>query len=207
MPLLLKQLNPLRGVWKIEESPDSLLALLEKKENYLPFLESVRTERRKQEWLAVRVLLKELLGIETTIAYRENGSPYLPDSSLSVSISHTNGFAAVLLQEGDYAGIDIEYYSDRVLKLYNRFLNIEEISSIDKDNELNYLLVCWTAKECLFKMLGEENVDFRTQLHVLPFSYKEEGILTVKETRTAEQRTFSLHYQVTPDFIWVFNND
>ena len=62
MPVLFKYTEPLLGVWKIEESSEELLSMLEQSSEYLPFLQQIKTEKRRQEWLASRVLLKELAG-------------------------------------------------------------------------------------------------------------------------------------------------
>lgn len=69
MALLYKQLSPLHGVWKMEESSDELLGMLEHKADYSSFLERVSAEKRRQERFASRVLLKELLGEEARIDY------------------------------------------------------------------------------------------------------------------------------------------
>ena len=79
MPVLFKYTEPLLGVWKIEESSEELLSMLEQSSEYLPFLQQIKTEKRRQEWLASRVLLKELAGEELLIAYHDDGAPYLPD--------------------------------------------------------------------------------------------------------------------------------
>ena len=44
MALLYKQLSPLHGVWKMEESSDELLGMLEHKADYSSFLERVSAE-------------------------------------------------------------------------------------------------------------------------------------------------------------------
>ena len=62
MAVLYKQLSPLYGVWKMEESSDELLGMLEHKADYSSFLERVSAEKRRQERFASRMLLKELLG-------------------------------------------------------------------------------------------------------------------------------------------------
>ena len=49
MALLYKQLSPLYGVWKMEESSDELLGMLEHKADYSSFLERVSAEKRRQE--------------------------------------------------------------------------------------------------------------------------------------------------------------
>ena len=90
----MKHTGPLWGIWKIEESSEVLLSLLRNREEYLPQLELIRTEQRRREWLACRVLLQELTGGPVCVAYRPNGAPYLSGSSLHISISHTKGYAS-----------------------------------------------------------------------------------------------------------------
>ena len=51
-----------------------------------------------------------MLGRETPVAYHPDGIPYLPDADLHISISHTKGYAAVLLDTQPRIGIDIEYF-------------------------------------------------------------------------------------------------
>lgn len=201
MPLLLKHAAPLWGVWKIEESPDALFSLLENGEEYLSQLEEIHAEQRRREWLASRVLLQMLLGRPVRIAYHPNGAPYLPDSPFSISVSHTKGYAAVLIQEHPAAGIDIEYRSDRVLKIRSRFMNPEEEAALDREHEAEHLLLHWCAKETLFKMIGREEVDFLKHLHVRTFPYAEEGRFRVQETWTEAGAAYTLTYLVTPDFI------
>lgn len=204
MPILLKYTKPLLGVWKIEESSGELLSLLEQSAEYLPFLQRMRTEKRRREWLASRVLLKELAGQELSIAYHEDGAPYLPDSPFSISISHTDGFAAVQLQE-QAVGVDIEYRSNRVIKIRSRFMSPEEYASIDADHEAEHLLIYWCAKEALFKLIREQDVDFIKHLHVEPFAYSSSGEIKVLETRTSERRSFTLNYEVFPDYVLVYS--
>lgn len=205
MPLLFQHKEPLWGVWKIEESPDELLSLLTRTADYVPFLESIRTENRKKEWLAVRVLTKELVGEETPIMYRPNGAPYLPEKDFHISISHTKGYVAVILSDQEPVGIDIEYRAERILKIRDKFLSKEENQAIDIEHEVEHLLLYWCAKETLFKIIGQGNVDFIAHLHVQPFSYKEEGSLIVRETRTEKAASYILDYRVFVDFMIVFS--
>ncbi|MDR1555668.1 MAG: 4'-phosphopantetheinyl transferase superfamily protein [Tannerellaceae bacterium] len=194
MPLFLRDTEPLRGVWKIEESPDELLSRLDRRDDYLPSLARMQTDKRKQEWLAARVLLKELLGEELPVAYRPDGAPYLPESPLHISISHTRAYAAVAVNEAAPTGVDIEYLSDRILKVRSRFMNPEEEEMIDPAQEAEHLLLCWCAKETLFKLIGRRDVDFQRHLHLLPFPCGESGSLIARETRTPQAATYRLHY-------------
>ena len=204
MPLYVKQTAPLMGIWKTEENSGELLSMLTHTSAYFPFPEKIRTESRKVEWLAVRVLLKELLGEEIMIAYHANGAPYLPGKDLSVSISHTKGYVAVLLCSQPFAGIDIEYRGNRILNVRKRFLSPEENDNIDPENEADHLLIYWCAKEALFKIIGQNDVDFAKHLHVPSFPYKKSGDLVATETRTSQAASYALSFLVNDDFVLVF---
>lgn len=205
MPLLLKETTPLRGVWKVDETSEQLLSLLETDSIYRCLPEEIHAEKRKQEWLAVRLLLKELIGREVAIAYHPSGAPYLPDQPWHISISHTKGYVTVLLQEVPAAGIDIEYRGDRVLKIRSRILSEVEEQNVDAAHEADHILLHWCIKEALFKMIGQEDVDFREHLYIEPFPYADNGVVRARETRTAEGGDYSLAYQVFPDFILVWS--
>lgn len=206
MALLEKHSSLLLGIWKIEETEDELLSLLEQQEAYLHFTNNSKAEVRKKEWLATRVLLKEVLGEELAISHYPDGAPYLPDRpDLSISVSHTKGYAAVYCKRGAPAGIDIEYRANRILRIKHKFMSEEELAMIDRKNEIAHLLICWCAKETLFKLIRQEDVDFRAHLHIKPFDFDVEGQMDVKESRTAQQESFVLNYRVTPDFVLTFN--
>ena len=201
MPLLMKHTGPLWGIWKIEESSEVLLSLLRNREEYLPQLELIRTEQRRREWLACRVLLQELTGGPVCVAYRPNGAPYLSGSSLHISISHTKGYVSVILSDKVPVGIDIEQYGQRVHRVAHKYMREDESVRLYKEDATWSLLLHWCAKETLFKMIGQEEVDFLHHLHVRPFPYAEEGSFTVYETRTEEGAVYRLDYLVTPDFV------
>jgi 4'-phosphopantetheinyl transferase EntD len=201
------------GIAPIDKDSETLLSQLEYKDHYLPFTEKM-TEKRKCEWLTVRTLLKTLSGEEKEIAYQPSGKPYLSDHSYHVSISHTNykgtvggnsllGYVAMVLNEEKKVAIDIEMISPRVLKIKNRFLAKEETQSISEDNEIIHLLLHWSAKESVFKILDTENVDYQSQIQVSPFEpvIGEWRSFEVYETRTEKRQVFQVHYFVHDDYV------
>jgi len=206
MPLLEIHKEPLRGIWQITEEPDQMLSLLERKELYLPYLDTLTNKTRKQEWLAVRLLLKELLAEEPRISYLPTGAPCLPGLDYNISISHTKGYVAVLLAQKVYAvGIDIEFRSDRAFRLKDRILSPYELNGLDPADPETHALLFWSAKEALFKMIGQEVVDFRKHLCVEPFPLRERGSIIVRENRTEKGATYTLKYEVTPSYVLVWN--
>ena len=204
MPLLYKQTHPLLAVWKMDETNDELSALLPAAFSYPDIQQVAHAEVRLKERLTALALVKELLGCEAEIRHRESGAPYLPGSDWRLSISHTKGYAAVIIGTGAAAGIDIEYRSDRVKRIRSRFMTAEEEQGIDPAHEADHLLLHWCAKETLFKLIEEEEVDFQEHLHVCPFAFQEEGTFWAWESRTAGQKRFRLAYRVAPEYVLVY---
>ncbi|MDR1379949.1 MAG: 4'-phosphopantetheinyl transferase superfamily protein [Tannerella sp.] len=206
MPLLHKYESPRMGIWKITESWEELLESLVNKDVYYSGMMEISSGNRRREWLAVRLLLQHLSGHEARIGYRGNGSPFLPGSACNISISHTKGFAAILLSENKNPGIDMEYRSERAWKLRGKYMNENEwnrmMSLPDNGNVATAIAtVCWCAKETAFKILGETGVDFSEHLCVEPFGFSEEGFLLLEEKYTERHQRFRINYRVTGEYI------
>ena len=161
-------------------------------------------EKRKQEWLAVRVLLKELCGEEKKIAYLPSGKPYLEDGSTFVSFSHTSGYVAVALHPSAEVGVDIEQYGTRVQRVASRFIREDEKVSVESGDEIYALLLHWSAKETMFKLMEDEAVDFIKHLHILPFVPEESGTFHACEYRSGQEQKFLIHYDTHPDYVLTF---
>lgn len=190
------------GIWKADESLDELLDLLPHPEQYAPGMQRFAAEHRRREWLAVRVLLYVLTGEEKEIAYTPAGKPFLVDGTASISISHTRGYVAVLLgRRNREVGIDIEQYGERVRKVASRFMREDEVPASFRDTDTWSLLLHWSAKETMFKCMNTSEVDFRKHLRIFPFPIAEQGIFSAREYRTAENRHFTIHYYLFPDFV------
>lgn len=191
------------GIWKMEETTEEMWSLLQHKTWYLPEFSRLKAEQRQKEWLATRLLLKEMLGHEAIIHHHPNGAPYLSDAEQKqISISHTKDFVAIMLTDAtQMAGIDIEYRSERVRKVRSRFLNAEEELFIDPAHETEHLLICWCAKETLYKIINRQEVDFCRHLHIQPFSYAEQGTLIAFDTCSESTQHVVLQYRVEKDFV------
>ena len=202
MSLLQKHQSPLWGIWKIEENWEELLSRMQHPESYLSVLNRYKSDVRKAEWLSVRVLLKELTGSEMAISYLAGGAPYLKDSSLHISISHTKGYSAVLLSPEKPVGIDIEYRSERIHRIKSRFLSNAEWELLGDHPDTNDLLVCWSAKETVFKMLEQQTADLQNDIQIVEFQpLKVSGIIVMQERLTPQLSVFQIQYSITPHFV------
>lgn len=192
------------AVWKVDETVEQLRSMFHQFSVYEEGFARFTTEKRKQEWLAVRVLLKEMLGEEKSIAYLPSGKPYLEDGSMHVSFSHTHGYVAVALHPSAEVGVDIEQYGTRVQRVASRFIREDEKVSIASGDEIVGLLLHWSAKETMFKLMDDQGVDFIDHLHVLPFLQEESGTFKACEYRSDKEMEFLIHYDTHSDYVLTF---
>ena len=190
------------AIWQITESEEELMAPLCDGE---VLLEEARRRfkapSRRLEWLSVR-RLKHELGVTSPIAYLPSGRPYLKDDAHHFSISHTRGYAAVAISELNPIGLDIEQRTDKVCRVRDKCLSREEktFPLLAKKN-VEAMIVVWTIKEAMFKLMDNTGIDFAEHFHVSPFELADEGCLQAHETLTEEQKSFQFTYQIYPDFI------
>ena len=192
------------AVWKVDETVEQLRSMFHQFSVYEEGFARFSAEKRKQEWLAVRVLLKEMLGEEKSIAYLPSGKPYLEDGSMHVSFSHTHGYVAVALHPSAEVGVDIEQYGTRVRRVASRFIREDEKVSIASGDEIVGLLLHWSAKETMFKLMDDQGVDFIDHLRVLPFLQEESGTFKACEYRSDKEMEFLIHYDTHPDYVLTF---
>jgi len=193
------------AVVPIQEDSEELLSRLSLKEKYLPVIEKM-SESRKREWLTIRVILKEMLGEEKEILYNSIGKPYLSDNSFHISISHTKDYAALIINKENEVAIDIEKISSKVEKVRNKFVNEQEEEYLSKFNENIHLLLYWSAKESLYKLIGIEKLDFKTNLHIQPFEpvIGEWSDFEAYETQTKLQNCYKIKYFVHNDYVLTY---
>ena len=165
------------GTWKMNESVSELLT-------EHPFLsarsfDGINSEKRKQEILSVNALLFSMTGNpDLCIRHHEDGAPYL--DGYHISISHTRGYAAIILSRSHCVGIDIEYMSDRVGRIKDKFVRSDENCT-----DIPSLLVNWSAKETVYKLRHREKLDyFDMRLHY--FLPGAEGMVVVDDLKKGD---------------------
>ncbi len=124
--------------------------------------------KRELEKAATRVLLTQLLGTPVfTLAYHATKKPFLMDRSEHISISHSHDKLAIIINEKENTGIDIELLRDKVIKIRHKFLSGMEMD-FAKEN-IEKLITIWAAKEAMYKIYGLKQLDFRKNLFVEDF--------------------------------------
>ncbi|MFA7180743.1 MAG: 4'-phosphopantetheinyl transferase superfamily protein, partial [Bacteroidales bacterium] len=139
------------SVWEITESEDELLNLSSIPNEELEELALIRNAARRKEKLAVRALLNKVFDGKVYLGHHDNGRPYLQNSLIEISISHTNRFVSILTHPEESVGIDIESLNRNYSAVEKRALSLEELDYLsDRDRDLQ-LAIIWSAKEAVFK--------------------------------------------------------
>tara|TARA_A200000113_G_scaffold214006_1_gene216903 strand:+ start:144 stop:761 length:618 start_codon:yes stop_codon:yes gene_type:complete len=125
----------------------------------------IRKEKKSKEYfLAARKLLKNE-DSELTIEYDSKGKPYL-NKEKGISISHSNEIVAIGISNEIDFGIDIQYKTNKIFKIKNKFLSKNESKFLDKTDDIEHLIKLWSAKESIYKAIGKEGVSFSNDLEI-----------------------------------------
>lgn len=194
------------GFWQISESIPELLAQL-KTLRPAKEIPAYKSEVRKQEWLASRILAYQLLEKFTSEKFvlrsNEHGKPYFPETSLHVSISQSAEQVVVAVSACYEVGIDIEKIKPKALKLAFKFLSEKELTYIKNDETKACLY--WSAKETLFKMYSRKQLHFIENLMLEPAPEADKGMFTGHVKTLNFDRTYPVHFEITPDFILTYS--
>lgn len=213
------------GLWKIDEE-------LRMEDVCPPFVCKWLQEKckaRQMETTATYALLRKLVcRTDLFIAHEQNGRPYLKIADIEVenngfnenlgqkvnfniSISHTKGFASIIVSSKKNVSVDIEYRNDRVKRIAHRFLRedehirICEIFSMNQISQRDYqtiLLLHWCAKETVYKFYSDERLTFQNMRIEEIGEIKEEGCFGCDNL--VESVENEIHYIQNEEFVMTY---
>lgn len=196
-------------IWEIEETPEWFLNELHLEEDELRHYNGFRTDQRRVHWLAYRHMLKNIVGKgkQIRIRYDPNSKPFLDLSDDHISVSHSGKFATVILSSRHRVGIDIEQIHPRLHKVAEKFMNPQEGG--DEIDKLSTELLClhWCAKEALYKLYGERELDFREHIQILQPPSNHEGEFRGRIRTGHDDNHYMLHAEKIDDYFMVFAVD
>jgi 4'-phosphopantetheinyl transferase len=204
MPLLINRYeNSFRlALWKLNETVDYFESKAHLSTIDLKLYKQISNETRKKEWLAVRILLNEVLGFWPNITYMESGKPILNNHTRHLSISHSKEMVGILLCISPFAGIDIEKTSRNIDKVLNRFLSDQELKNIEKGINPYRKIIHWCAKEAIFKSINEPNIDFSSHIEIKKIL--EDGTINGKFTSAKSEHDINLNYMIVDEHMIVW---
>lgn len=128
------------------------------------------------------------------IGHAASGQPLL--RGYHVGVTHTKGYAALVLSNSCDVACDIEHFSDRVERIKSKFLCKEE-----KADDLDSLLVHWCSKETVYKLFPEDNLQF-SQMRVGPFSTMSDWACEVENMKRGEK--VRVDFELTMQFVLTY---
>ena len=199
------------GVWQITETEEELVRLGSVPSDEMEEISFIKNDSMRKQRLAVRALLCELFGEKVYLSHHDNGKPYLENSVTNISITHTQKYVAVILNDNEDVGIDIESLARDFSAVEQKALSEDEIEDLDEDRKNEQLAIYWCAKEAIFKRISAYNVDFAEQIELERFRPKGEGELeaTFIDEKEDYEQDFDLSY-ITFDrhvLVWVVGGE
>ena len=178
--------NARLALWKMSERVEEL-----SRPNHID-LTAFRSESRLKEKLTTYALIKELTGLDSLeLSYASSGKPLL--DGFEISISHTIGWAVVVLSQNTPVAVDIEYRSDRVTRITDRFIRADE----DKSS-VDIQLINWSAKETMYKLFSEEQLQFH-EMRLQQFTPSNAGKIRVEDLKYP--KTIEVEYILNADYV------
>ena len=183
------------AAWKIDEEPSYFVSRLQLNDEEKLFLQNIKAQNKRLQWLAsrhlIRVLLKTDLFIDSN--YKQHGKPELLSHKKEISISHTDDVCAVIMSENKKVGVDIEPEYRDVSVIAHKYISEAEKQNRVFTNEQN--LFIWCAKEALFKLYAKGEVSFQNVLFVLLPELKTEGTANAEIKKTDMNISLKINYQ------------
>lgn len=192
------------GMWEIKEDYDTLFSQLRLDDDELERLNGFKSNSRKVEWLSVRALIKEMLGRESRIIYNTEKKPFLKGNSYNISISHSYNLTSIFISKKKRVGIDLELMSHKISSISHKFINSQEIITDDPEMRRYHLYIHWCAKEAMYKICDKQDINFKENLTVFPFSPADSGMIRGRVLNLNGVEDFWLRYKKYKDYsiVW-----
>lgn len=165
------------GVWLVSETEAELRALSSIPSDELEEISYIKSESLRKQKLAVRALLDVMFEDKVYLSHHDNGKPYIENCATNISITHTDKYVAVLLNDTEEIGVDCESLDRDFSAVEKKALSEEEIDDLDDDKRNEQLAIYWCAKEAVYKKMSQHNVDFAEQIEIEDFHPRGEGKL------------------------------
>lgn len=191
------------AIWEINEQENFFLLKV-------PLHGQITHPQKRLQHLAGRYLLPFLFNdfpyAEIEIA--NTRKPFLPNEQYHFSISHCNRFAAAIVSSNCRVGVDVEFITEKLEKIKNKFLHQDELQFLNLqsvDEQLTLLSVLWSAKEAIYKWYGEGSVDFSEMIRIHPFHMQSEGTINAIFLKKPFHQKLVLNYKMLNELtlVWV----
>lgn len=195
------------GLWNIKESVDELYQILSPKGADADRYKQKNTEKNQKEFLASRSLVSKMLS-QLNLQYQgvtrdKNNKPHLIGTDYNISISHSDNYAAAIIDPAHPVGIDIQTIRSKIMDIRERVLSESELA--DAGNNMVKHTVYWSAKEVLYKIQGRKGINFIDHLKISPFELDRLGAIKTEICKPEVACNVNIEYRLYDNFVLVYS--
>ena len=200
------------GVWQITETEAELRALTSIPSDELEEISYIKSESLRKQKLAVRALLDVMFEEKVYLSHHDNGKPYIENNSVNISITHTDKYVAVILNDIEEVGIDCESLDRDFSAVEKKALSEDELDELedDADERRIQLAIYWCGKEAVYKKMSQYKVDFAEQIEIEAVRPRKEGELDATFiNKDGYEEELSLEYMIFDRhvLVWVSGDE
>lgn len=185
------------ALWHISETVDELLLKCSTKRVFSDDVkQQYKSVSRQCEVLSVRLLLESVFCQNIMITHNDDGCPFL-SNHYNVSISHTKGWAVVIVSRLKKVSVDIELISSRVLKVKDIFIRNDEYAA-----DLLSTLIHWCTKETLYKYFPDEHLAMKNIRIDAINGDSSDGIVIAENL--CSKKKIGVHYCIINNYVLTF---
>lgn len=194
------------GLWHITESLEELVEIIDLNDVDASYLDKIGHDKKKKEFLAGRIVLKQLLQYYNQpykgVIKDDILKPYLLGSKHNISISHSHDYATAVIDPEDKTAIDIELISEKLAELSPKFLTEQELEFCDGD--IQKITFVWCAKETLYKIYHGRGLIFKDNLFVRTCPSGQEGLMATEIVLGSQKWCYQMHYLMRDGYAITF---
>jgi Phosphopantetheinyl transferase len=193
------------AIWEVVESEEELLNIISIPNDELEELFLTKSGNRRREKLAVRALLNTIFEDKVYLGHHDNGSPFIQNNPIRISITHTDKYVAIITHPTEDVGIDVENLQRDFSAVEKKALSEEETEDLSEKNRNTQLAIYWCAKEAIYKRMDQHGVDFAKQMEIDKFTPHEEGSIDATFiNKDGEEEEFELEYEIFDNHVLVW---
>lgn len=193
------------GLWEITEDYETLFGMTYLNDEDIRLLNRYKSLNRKLETLSVRALLQQMTRRDARIVYhKKSHKPYMEDRSHNISVTHSNKYTSVLLGKGKSVGVDLEYMSKNIERIAHKFINENEVITTNPLTRRKHLYLHWCAKEALYKICDNVDINFQNNFTIKPFNVEKQGYITGIVQNDCRNEEYLMRYSLENKYAWVY---
>ena len=183
-------------------STEKMIESLNWEQSKLESLNKIQSEKKKKEWLGVRLLLCEIFKDQSfELSYDNQGKPFLADPLYNISISHSGNYVCVLLNEKSAVGIDIQEFKSNIERGTALFMSAQELEDCGETLDNTRLHIYWGAKEAIYKFIGLTQTNIKNDIYISPFKLGTSGKLFGE---ILDEKPLVLKYVIEKEYVLVY---